>query len=99
MKKIVLIPPDVSVPSYVYVLIVFGMVIGVGACISLVAGLSSLCGTLPFISASAALVALFPWSLRNVRSAGRFSGRRTALVLVAFAMVSALAAILCLVHR
>jgi hypothetical protein len=97
MRRVLIIKPDVALPLCVYVMILIGMVVAVGSCVTLVMGWSSLCEVLPFMSVGVALVALLPWHLRNV-PLGRFKGRRTAFILVALAVFLAVEASWCRLH-
>jgi len=96
MRRVVLFKPDVSMPLHLYVLFLVGAIVLVGAFISFLARWLSLCDALPFISIGALLIAVFPWNLRHMESRHpRLRLRRTAVVLIAFAVLTAIEAIRC----
>lgn len=91
MRRIVLAKPDVSISLPIAAMTLVGAIGGAGACLWFLAGLGSMCRILPVVSVSAALLAPLPWALRHRIP----NGRRATLVLVAFALFAAAAAIPC----
>jgi len=83
---------DVVVPLYVMVSLLLGALGASAACIWLLAGLGPLCEILPVVSASCALIAVFPW---NLHRAYGLDGRRVAVWLIALAILCAVEAVRC----
>jgi hypothetical protein len=92
VRKILLARPDVFVPLHAVVMFFVGALVGVGTAASVLAGLGSRCGSMPYFAASAASCAPLFWSLRHARGV---PGRRAAVVLIAFSIVAAVASFAC----
>ncbi len=90
--KILFIRPDIFVSLRVVVASFVGGALAIGASFWFFFGSGPKCDVLPLFSASGALLAVLPWSLRRT---GHFGGKRFAALCVVFAVLTASAWIYC----